>query len=164
MKIDIRPIIEVPIAPIRQAATIARTETARLMLEAQRELAYTAMSVKQVAIGLGFADAAYFTPPDARQVNAKALEYVTLLQIGDVDTFTDWLSADCINRDVGDEADRALRMESRLRESDNATVLGAALLSAHRGDAPETHRCMAELLERYLKRFESAIYAEAEAW
>jgi AraC family transcriptional regulator, transcriptional activator of pobA len=34
---------------------------ARLVLEAQRELAYTAMSVKQVALGLGFADAAYFT-------------------------------------------------------------------------------------------------------
>jgi AraC family transcriptional activator of pobA len=34
---------------------------ARLLLEAQRELGYTAMSVKQVAIGLGFADAGYFT-------------------------------------------------------------------------------------------------------
>lgn len=34
---------------------------ARLALEAQRELAYTAMSVKQIALGLGFADAAYFT-------------------------------------------------------------------------------------------------------
>ena len=34
---------------------------ARLALEAQRELAYTAMSVKQVALGLGFTDAAYFT-------------------------------------------------------------------------------------------------------
>ena len=34
---------------------------ARLVLEAQRELAYTAMSVKQVALGLGFTDAAYFT-------------------------------------------------------------------------------------------------------
>lgn len=34
---------------------------ARLTLEAQRELAYTAMSVKQVALGLGFTDAAYFT-------------------------------------------------------------------------------------------------------
>lgn len=33
----------------------------RLALEAQRELAYTSMSVKQVALGLGFADAAYFT-------------------------------------------------------------------------------------------------------
>lgn len=34
---------------------------ARLLLEAQRELGYTAMSVKQVAIGLGFGDAGYFT-------------------------------------------------------------------------------------------------------
>lgn len=34
---------------------------ARLLLEAQRELGYTASSVKQVAIGLGFADAGYFT-------------------------------------------------------------------------------------------------------
>jgi len=33
----------------------------RLLLEAQRELGYTAMSVKQVAIGLGFKDAGYFT-------------------------------------------------------------------------------------------------------
>lgn len=34
---------------------------ARLLLEAQRELAYTTMSVKQISLGLGFADAAYFT-------------------------------------------------------------------------------------------------------
>lgn len=34
---------------------------ARLVLEAQRELAYTTMSIKQIAAGLGFADAAYFT-------------------------------------------------------------------------------------------------------
>jgi AraC family transcriptional activator of pobA len=33
----------------------------RLVLEAQRDLAYTAMSVKQIALALGFADAAYFT-------------------------------------------------------------------------------------------------------
>lgn len=32
----------------------------RLLLEAQRELAYTSMSIKQIALGLGFADAAYF--------------------------------------------------------------------------------------------------------
>ncbi|WP_022980604.1 helix-turn-helix domain-containing protein [Ideonella sp. B508-1] len=34
---------------------------ARLSLEAQRELAYTTLSVKQVALGLGFADAGYFS-------------------------------------------------------------------------------------------------------
>ncbi len=34
---------------------------ARLLLQARRELAYTALSVKQVALELGFADAAYFT-------------------------------------------------------------------------------------------------------
>lgn len=34
---------------------------ARLLLEAQRELAYTNMSIKQIAHGLGFTDAAYFT-------------------------------------------------------------------------------------------------------
>lgn len=33
----------------------------RLVLEAQRELAYTTMSVKQISLGLGFADAGYFT-------------------------------------------------------------------------------------------------------
>lgn len=34
---------------------------ARLVLEAQRELAYTNMSVKQIALDLGFSDAGYFT-------------------------------------------------------------------------------------------------------
>lgn len=33
----------------------------RLLLEAQRDLAYTTLSIKQIALGLGFADAAYFT-------------------------------------------------------------------------------------------------------
>ena len=31
------------------------------MLEAQRDLAYTTLSVKQIALGLGFSDAGYFT-------------------------------------------------------------------------------------------------------
>jgi AraC family transcriptional activator of pobA len=34
---------------------------ARLMLQAQRELAYTELAIKQVALELGFVDAAYFT-------------------------------------------------------------------------------------------------------
>ncbi|MDT7834236.1 helix-turn-helix domain-containing protein [Aquabacterium sp. OR-4] len=33
----------------------------RLLLEAQRDLAYTTLSIKQVALGLGFADAGYFS-------------------------------------------------------------------------------------------------------
>lgn len=33
----------------------------RLVLEAQRDLAYTTMSIKQIALGLGFGDAGYFT-------------------------------------------------------------------------------------------------------
>ena len=33
----------------------------RVLLEAQRDLAYTSMSIKQVALGLGFSDAGYFT-------------------------------------------------------------------------------------------------------
>jgi AraC family transcriptional activator of pobA len=33
----------------------------RVMLEAQRDLAYTTLSVKQIALGLGFNDASYFT-------------------------------------------------------------------------------------------------------
>jgi AraC family transcriptional activator of pobA len=33
---------------------------ARIALEAQRELAYTSLSVKQIGLGLGFADAGYF--------------------------------------------------------------------------------------------------------
>ena len=33
----------------------------RLLLEAQRELSYTTLSIKQIALGLGFTDAAYFS-------------------------------------------------------------------------------------------------------
>jgi AraC family transcriptional activator of pobA len=33
----------------------------RLVLEAQRDLAYTTLSVKQIGLGLGFADAGYFS-------------------------------------------------------------------------------------------------------
>jgi AraC family transcriptional activator of pobA len=40
---------------------------ARLMLEAQRDLAYTTLSIKQIALGLGFGDAAYFTRFFARE-------------------------------------------------------------------------------------------------
>ncbi|QPF73026.1 helix-turn-helix domain-containing protein [Roseateles sp. DAIF2] len=41
---------------------------ARLLLEAQRELAYTTLSIKQIAHGLGFCDQAYFTRFYQRQV------------------------------------------------------------------------------------------------
>ena len=34
---------------------------ARVLLEAQRDLAYTTLSIKQIALGLGFGDAGYFT-------------------------------------------------------------------------------------------------------
>jgi len=34
---------------------------ARVILEAQRDLAYTTLSIKQIALGLGFGDAGYFT-------------------------------------------------------------------------------------------------------
>ena len=43
---------------------------ARLLLEAQRELAYTTMSIKQISLGLGFADAAYFTRFFERQTGS----------------------------------------------------------------------------------------------
>ena len=49
---------------------------ARLALEAQRDLAYTTMSVKQIGLDLGFDDAAYFTrffppPPAPRRPLAR---------------------------------------------------------------------------------------------
>jgi AraC family transcriptional activator of pobA len=34
---------------------------ARLLLQAQRELGYTNLSIKQIAFELGYSDAAYFT-------------------------------------------------------------------------------------------------------
>lgn len=48
---------------------------ARLLLEAQRELAYTSMSIKQIAHGLGFADAAYFTRFYQRQTGLAPTEW-----------------------------------------------------------------------------------------
>ncbi|WP_349745184.1 helix-turn-helix domain-containing protein [Roseateles cavernae] len=47
----------------------------RVLLEAQRELAYTSMSVKQIAHGLGFADAAYFTRFYQRQTGLSPTEW-----------------------------------------------------------------------------------------
>jgi AraC-like DNA-binding protein len=41
---------------------------ARVLLEAQRELAYTRLSIKQIADGLGFSDAAFFSPAKNRAV------------------------------------------------------------------------------------------------
>ena len=47
----------------------------RVLLEAQRELAYTSMSVKQIAHGLGFTDAAYFTRFYQRQTGLSPTEW-----------------------------------------------------------------------------------------
>jgi AraC family transcriptional activator of pobA len=43
---------------------------ARIVLEAQRELAYTTLTVKQIGLGLGFADAGYFTRFFQRETGA----------------------------------------------------------------------------------------------
>lgn len=48
---------------------------ARLMLEARRDLAYTLLSVKEVALTLGFSDAAYFTRFFARHAGMAPSEF-----------------------------------------------------------------------------------------
>jgi AraC family transcriptional activator of pobA len=48
---------------------------ARLLLEAQRELAYTTMSIKQIAHGLGFLDQAYFTRFYQRQAGVAPSDW-----------------------------------------------------------------------------------------
>jgi AraC family transcriptional activator of pobA len=48
---------------------------ARLVTEAERDLAYTALSVKAIALSLGFADAGYFTRFFARQTGRSPSEF-----------------------------------------------------------------------------------------
>lgn len=48
---------------------------ARLVLEAQRELAYTGLSIKQIAHGLGFSDAGYFTRFFQRQTGRTPTQW-----------------------------------------------------------------------------------------
>jgi len=48
---------------------------ARLVLEAQRELAYTSLSIKQIALGLGFCDAGYFTRFFQRQTGRTPTQW-----------------------------------------------------------------------------------------
>jgi AraC family transcriptional activator of pobA len=48
---------------------------ARLVIEAERDLAYTALSVKAIALSLGFADAGYFTRFFARQTGRSPSEF-----------------------------------------------------------------------------------------
>lgn len=52
-----------------------QTVHARVMLEAERDLAYTSMSVKEIALSLGFSDAAYFTRFFARQRGSSPSEF-----------------------------------------------------------------------------------------
>jgi AraC family transcriptional activator of pobA len=48
---------------------------ARLVLEAQRELAYTGLSIKQIALGLGYCDAGYFTRFFQRQTGRTPTQW-----------------------------------------------------------------------------------------
>jgi AraC family transcriptional activator of pobA len=48
---------------------------ARLVREAQRDLAYTGLSVKQIALGLGFNDSAYFTRFFNKQTGLSPTEF-----------------------------------------------------------------------------------------
>ena len=47
----------------------------RLLIEAQRDLAYTSLSIKAIALTLGFADAAYFTRFFTRQAGSSPTRY-----------------------------------------------------------------------------------------
>lgn len=47
----------------------------RLVLEAQRDLAYTTLSIKQIALGLGFADAGYFSRFFLREVGRSPSQW-----------------------------------------------------------------------------------------
>lgn len=47
----------------------------RLVLEAQRDLAYTTLSIKQIALGLGFGDAGYFSRFFLREVGCSPSQW-----------------------------------------------------------------------------------------
>ena len=52
-----------------------QTVHARARLEAERDLAYTSLSIKEIALGLGFTDAAYFTRFFMRERGTSPSDY-----------------------------------------------------------------------------------------
>ena len=71
--------------------------------------------------------------------------YVVADTIEDVETFADWLMAQCIGKSANSE--RALRMPHRLAAADTATVLHALLT----GDAEDLEAARDLLRARYLE-------------
>lgn len=79
--------------------------------------------------------------------DATAREFAELRVLGDVLEFSESID---FRDGLCNEADRALRMPSRLAEADSGVVLAALLLSAHRNDAADTLRAARLLVTRYL--------------
>jgi hypothetical protein len=88
--------------------------------------------------------------------------------LGDVDSFTDWLGADCMNVVLRPELDlshRCLRSPARLPESNIAQLLFALLTT---GDAADVLAARDEIVRRYLdenqKRVEHAAVRVAQGF
>lgn len=83
----------------------------------------------------------------AQTVDNTAREFAELRVLGDVLEFSE--SVD-LRDGLSNEADRALRVPSRLQEADSGVVLAALLLAAHRGDSDDVMRAAQLLTSRFL--------------
>lgn len=93
-----------------------------------------------MATGAGFSRA--YAAQFERTVDPIHVQYATERVIGDVDSFCDELAAKCMAAGQCD-GEKVLRVPGRLLEADEPTVLAAALLAAHRGDARRRAGCHA---------------------
>jgi hypothetical protein len=93
-----------------------------------------------------------------RPVRDTATKFAELSVLGDVYEFSESID---FRDGLADAADRALRVEHRLDESDSGVVLAALLLAAYRDDAADTLRASKLLVSRYLKAQEDRIAAIA---
>lgn len=89
-----------------------------------------------------------------------AVRHAIEAQLADMDSFTEWLGGACIYRhNVCSE--KALRIESRLAESDTATIMHAALSCAAAGDDGTAGKALRLLREKYLASHASQIVVAA---
>lgn len=70
--------------------------------------------------------------------------------LADVDTFTDWLYAECMGKQA--TSDHETRAPGRLIGASPATLLHAALVASQRGDVTTAFEAMRELSDQYLRK------------
>lgn len=108
--------------------------------------------------GMLYESATRYGGEDGWQDDIDNIEEATKKVLANTSLFTAQLAEVCCGRDQVD-SDWATRIQGRMLDEDDATVLHSALIAADRGDAETCLEAMQILTQRYIERENALIFS-----